>query len=182
MLSSRKRRQRAQAFNTPKVQLVYGFVPGFQGFLCKYRHPAARHQWLYLHHAACGAAQLYWDSNKAAPARLGGIQVRIQSCMARVDNPLHRGEVAVHEGLSLGLSWHHSEDGYPPPRLIFLFTSDLPRQKGSSALKQGSKSVCAEPQAVINCRTETDSLLTLFGEAAPNHTEQSVSWLFSNVC
>lgn len=49
VLGSRKLRQRAQAFTKPKVQLAYGFVPGFQGFLCKYSHSAVSHLWLHLH-------------------------------------------------------------------------------------------------------------------------------------
>lgn len=79
--------------------------------------------------------------------------------------------------------WHWNQGGHAPPWLIFLFTNEVPWQEETFSPLNKVQSDCAESsQAVSNCCTGTDSLLTPFGAVAPKHTDQSVSWLFSNVC
>lgn len=110
MLGSRKLRQWAQAFNKSKVQLVYSFVPGFQGFLCKYSHPALSHRWLRLHQykhveqqsCAGKATQQHQRSWVGYRCRSRAAQHEWTSQNSRTPF-LHRVEVAVHKGLSLGL-------------------------------------------------------------------------------
>lgn len=79
--------------------------------------------------------------------------------------------------------WHWNQGGHAPAWLIFLFTNEVPWQEERFSPLNKVQSDCAESsQAVSNCCTGTDSLLTPFGAVAPKHTDQSVSWLFSNVC
>lgn len=110
MLGSRKLRQWAQAFTKPEVQLVYGFVPGFQGFLCKYSHSAVSHLWLHLH-LYKRVEQQSCTGKATQQHRCSWVGYRCRSRAARHEwtsqnsrTPLlHRVEAAMHEGLSLWL-------------------------------------------------------------------------------
>lgn len=98
-------RQWAKAFNKHQVQLVYSFVTGFQGFLCKYSHPAVSHRWLHQC-KQCRAAELCWESNTAAqPSWVDtdtdpGVHSRSGEGRTAGD-PRCRVEMSMHKRLSL---------------------------------------------------------------------------------
>lgn len=155
----------------------------FSGLFMQIQAPCCKPSELYLHRYKHAEQQSCTGKATKQP-QCGGVGYRCRSRAAWHEwtTPYTEGRWLCTKDCPWGLAGTTARTGtHHPGSFSYLQMICLRRRKGS-ALKQGAKSACAELQTVIKCHTRTDSFLTLFGVAAPKHTDQSVSGLFSNVC